>query len=797
MAATLAANPRSAEFTGSSPHPCLARLVEDNEARLQFTTLFSRQKHWLLREHVLRGGNALIPGTGYLELARAGFDHKRSGAPIELRDVTFLKPFAVDTLPRELTLVVDFKSSDDPMGEFAFISDSQASPHVTGRVGFAEPEALEMLDLAAVRARCTKHEVRVDGFLPQSFMDFGPRWANVESIAYGDGEALVSLRLPDDYTAELADYRLHPALMDMATGGAQRLIVGFDPERDFFVPLAYQRVSILAPLPQQVVSHIRYRPSQRSEVAMFDVLVCDTTGRPLVAINGFTMTRLAAGFDMTNTSTPEADVVTDALRFGMTNAEGVEAFMRILQSGVTGQVLASSIDIATWRAVTDERARPKVAAKREVRNSQGKRVSRSGVTSRFIAPRDGIERELADMWCELLGLSEVSVRDDFFDLGGQSLVAVRIFNRIRKRYGVSLPLSTLFEAPNIEGCALIIAGELGITAEAEELAPASHRGRSSRPPPPMPNSIHRTQPRRTGRELWSAVVVMQPKGEHPPFFCAAGMGGDLGELRNLAILTGDRRPFYGLQPPGADDTNNLMYSVEELADYYLREIKAIQPEGPYLLGGYSAGGIVSFEMSRRLTQNGERVGLLALIDSYSPTLPRRSFGERSRIHFRRLANEGPRYIAGTLGRRAIYIKDNVVRLGTRALKGFQSDRLRYRHVQDAWMLAQDAYDPPPWDGQATLFRAREVFRWITSGTSLIDDEYHGWSRYITGGIDVQPCPGDHSSMCREPNVQVLAAKLREALDHAVADSGTRPLPSESVAGGAMPRQDAAMRERDP
>jgi thioesterase domain-containing protein len=268
---------------------------------------------------------------------------------------------------------------------------------------------------------------------------------------------------------------------------------------------------------------------------------------------------------------------------------------------------------------------------------------------------------------------------------------------------------------------------------------------------------------------------MQPKGDLPPFYCVAGMGGTLNNLRKLALLVGDSRPFYGLQPPGADDPSRVLYSVEELAQHYLREIRKVQAHGPYFLGGYSGGGVAAFEVTRLLMAEGEEVAFLGFIDSFSPNLPQRTWKDRASIHLERAREQGPAYLVQTAQRRLKYERWEVWRRVTRPLGKLFPERYRYDVIQDSWVVAEQHYHPEPWQGRATLFRAREESA-LSLWTAFDVDEQHGWGRYVQGGVDVQICPGNHSTMCEEPHVRVLAVKLREALDHAtegVPNSGSR------------------------
>ena len=171
-------------------------------------------------------------------------------------------------------------------------------------------------------------------------------------------------------------------------------------------------------------------------------------------------------------------------------------------------------------------------------------------------------------------------------------------------------------------------------------------------------------------------------------------------------------------------------------------------------------------MTCQLKEMGHEVAFLGFIDSFSPSLPRKSYLDRARIHAHRTASGGAAYLVDLVGRRLRYQRTQVERRVTRALGKVFPERYRYANIGDSWMTAAHAYEPGTLGGAATLFRAEEetaVSRW----TGFDVDEQHGWGRFVRGGVDVELCPGNHTSMCAEPHVQVLAAKLRASLDAAV------------------------------
>lgn len=195
-----------------------------------------------------------------------------------------------------------------------------------------------------------------------------------------------------------------------------------------------------------------------------------------------------------------------------------------------------------------------------------------------VEPRTGTERQLREIWRQVLAVDRIGVHDNFFDLGGHSLLAVRLMSLVQERFGRQLPLSSLFEAPDIARQAALLD---------------------------------------RGDGAGSPLVCLQPQGTKPPLFCVHAVAGDLLAYRALARHLGEARPFYGLQAPGIASGAHPG-SIEGLAALYLDAIRTVQPTGPYRLAGWSMGGVIAYEMARQLREAGERVASLALIDSYTP-----------------------------------------------------------------------------------------------------------------------------------------------------------------------------------
>jgi thioesterase domain-containing protein/acyl carrier protein len=355
----------------------------------------------------------------------------------------------------------------------------------------------------------------------------------------------------------------------------------------------------------------------------------------------------------------------------------------------------------------------------------------------FAAPSDELEIRLTKIWEQLLGVQPIGIRDNFFDLGGHSLLAVRLFSQIEKFLGKSLPLATLFEAPTIEQLAALL------------------RQKGWKP-------------------LWSSLVTLQPNGTKRPFFFIHALGGNVLEYHPLARFLGADQPSYALQSLGLDKNQTPHKTIEEMAAHYIKEIRTVQPEGPYLIGGRSLGGTVAFEMACQLRQQNREVALLALLDTdpmgYHKLLPdSRSrlykagrFIKRVKGHIANLhqltAKEKINYFRG----KARYVPGKIKnKLWQTAYKFYLlTDRplpQRLRSVEEFNFMAVMNYVPKLYSGKATLFWANGDLR----GTYDVET---GWNFLARGGIEIHNIPGNHLDIVKEPYVQVLAEKLKVCIE---------------------------------
>ncbi len=281
-------------------HPVLGRRLFAGGDTELFGAELSTASHWVVNEHRLRGGPSLMPGTGHLELVCAAAQSRPASGVLEIRDLNFMSPLLMpEDGAREMRVQV--AAMADGQRAIAIGGRSETADgtgvwreHVTATAAYRDLSAPVALDVSAIAGRCT---ARMETFAPDQEsvnMAFGPRWKNLQSIRYGQGEALVTLELPREFLADLDAYTLHPALMDMATGRCEALAAGFNPATDFYVPLSYTRVRVYAPLTARLFSHVRVAESDFDprEFLVFNATIADAQGRVLAEVDEFVMTRV-------------------------------------------------------------------------------------------------------------------------------------------------------------------------------------------------------------------------------------------------------------------------------------------------------------------------------------------------------------------------------------------------------------------------------------------------------------------------------------------------------------------------
>ncbi|HEX5054373.1 MAG TPA: SDR family NAD(P)-dependent oxidoreductase [Planctomycetota bacterium] len=721
----------------------------EHDGDVEFTSTWSPATHWQLAEHRIRGGDCVMPGTGHLELMTAAVQAVAGAAQVALHKVEFLTPLAFPGDDPRAVVVTVHRHRDGFEVSVASADPAQAGPHDRSTHARASasvrPGGGELVDVDGWRARM-RHEAPIVGGQHQ-LVDFGPRWQCIERVATNGEEVMGELRLPASFLADLDGHRLHAAMLDMAFGCGIRLLS--DGGSDvLFVPVGCEAVAVFGRLPARVCCRVALRSrDDRTRLGVLDVTVATPGGIVLVELRGLQLFGVRGDFGGNHTAaaprprtapppvrveaSPPAPVprVRAILGRGITGPEGMSGLRRALRADVP-QVVVSSLDVvrtAAWLSLAPEHPRPATSP------------APSGTASPHDEPRDDAERKLCESFRELLGAERPGLDQDFFELGGHSLLAVRLFARIHKDFGLDLELSTLLSAGTVRKLASVVRAELHL-------------------PEPGSEPV-RSVAARKGQH----VVPIQVEGHRPKLFLVHGAGGNVLGFRDLSHYFGKDQPVYGLQARGVDGKQPPHTTIDDMATAYLAELREIQPHGPYFLGGYSGGGVVAFEMAQQLRQVGEPVAFLGMIDTWCPQLERRSKVARTFMHMGRVLRRGPSYvkwILGTKWQRIVSARRNV---RAREQGGVMPQAMRGTDVQFAFERAFENHRVGPYEGRVWMFRCTDQ----DLGTRYVFDEKLGWGPFVKGGMSVTACPGNHFTMCTEPNVQILCGHMMEAVDEAM------------------------------
>ena len=748
--------------------PLLQRTGFDPSGNRVFEARYST-KDWVINEHRTKQGDALFPGTGYITLAAQALRGQGESDAFCLRNLTFLRPLPVDDKgSRDIRLRLS-RSDDgytmDVLGDCQLNGQSGYAQLVTSELSLVPEAQPSQIDIAAIRKRCGPQRKAHNGdklaAAQETQLAFGPRWKVLDTCAYGQGEGIADLSL-SAAAKDDENWRFHPALLDIATGWAMELIDGYRADA-LWVPVSYECVRVFHRLPERVVSWVRSAAHNHNDddTASFDITLADANGTVCMEIEGFSIKRLtdvttlsaplkvtASEFEPADYSrnaqplTPAEERLQHNLSQGIPPEHGADAFWRAIGAHVP-HIIVSSLDM---EALIAQAATPFDSA------GDTQKFDRPQLDGEYAAPETDVERTLVGIWEDLLGVQNVGVEDSFFDLGGHSLIAVRLFAKVRKTYNVDFPISVLFEAPTIRACAALIQDRTGVTDVPGEQAPK----------------------RKTKTRRFKHIVAMHDGegGTKSPFFLVAGMFGNVLNLRHLAQLIGTDRPFYGLQAKGLYGDEDPHMSIRDAARDYIAEMKQVQPHGPYFLGGFSGGGITAFEIAHQLAAMGDTVAMVALLDTPLPQRRPLSRKDRLLIQWDETSRKGLSYPFVWLRNRIAWEMQK--RQGSTVTQTAHS--FHNAEIEQAFLHAVATYEMHPWDGRIALFRPPLVGKWQVSGGRWVNHERaylfddNDWGQF-TPQIEVFEVPGDHDSMVLEPNVRVLAGHLRNVIVTTEAKSG--------------------------
>jgi len=448
------------------------------------------------------------------------------------------------------------------------------------------------------------------------------------------------------------------------------------------------------------------------------------------------------------TSTP--NVFAEELKKGLLPAEGLAVFERILRSKnpQIPQILVSTWDLQT-RLEKDVASTILAASKDSTPTNLPKSAhSRPQLKNAYVAPRNELEQTITSIWEKFLGIERVGIFDDFFELGGDSLMAVQLVSELHRTVQLKFSSQSLLENPTIAT----------LTESVQPLTPRDDD-----------NKVDDSQ------ALPSSLVKIQAGNPpSPPIFLVHPFGGHVYLYRNLAHCLGIEQPIWGFKAQGIDGETQPLTQIEEMATNYINALQIVQPTGPYLLGGHSFGGLVAFEMAQQLQALGQGIALLFMMDSFGPA---HSLMENADFDDNKLTANDLKVIVSALGldinldisvssehlnqleleKKLRYHLESSKDVNRTYPDDFMSNIRQVLYIIKANNRAMNNYIPKTYPGKILFFRAHERVTFLPTNPEL------SWKNLATDGIDIHEVPGNHTSMIFPPHVEVIANLLKKYL----------------------------------
>jgi amino acid adenylation domain-containing protein len=415
------------------------------------------------------------------------------------------------------------------------------------------------------------------------------------------------------------------------------------------------------------------------------------------------------------------------IRMAITPQEGLEIFRHVMESTLP-RVLVSTRKLIPRLEKSRIVASPLPEENRKKPDRIIQMHQRPELSTPFMPPRIPIELSLVQIWQKILGVEPIGILDDFFALGGDSMLAIGLMSQIKQRFNKELSVATLYQAATVEQQATLL-------KEQEKALP------------------------------WSPLVGIQPEGPKPPLFCVHPAGGHAMSYYALSQCLEKDQPLYGFQAYGLEEGQVPYKTAEEMAAFYVQTIKKAFPQGPYQLAGWSFGGLIAFEMAQQFKAQGEEVSFLAIFDTQlSDVLTGGQMATEDNAEI--IVNVFSEMIPGLsleVLRQLDYdgqLRYVIEKSQENEMFPFETDFMTLKRLWEVLLTNRQIiqiYKPKVYDGKITFFQAAELGKGLHFKSSL------AWKQFSTEELDLHIIPGNHYIMVAPPQVEVLAEKMTRCL----------------------------------
>jgi acyl carrier protein len=456
-------------------HPLLGGRVAQSANSFTYKAKFEAASQWVLNEHKIMGVPT-VPGTAYLEMARAAWQDITAMSKLQISDIYFLAPLSLGDdqwrlVSTEVTQRVQADESDK-VHRYDFVISSRlfakgaVIEHARGKLT-AIPQAIAQAQPVDLEALWLNSEAKKIDDLKQAqnteqasgstvklqALSCGPRWDVFKRIAMAkdqtgksNNQGLAQLTLDPTFAFELDQYQLHPSLLDCAAAFVRPFI-----EADFFYPLYYRQIQQFRPISATCISHATKVPTNDKDTLDFNVNIYDEVGQLCLAIEGFSMRRMNQSTEPKindeQTTIPN-DGGSAVILQGLSNSEGVDA-VKLVLGGTEPNVVVTVMDFEQQVQYYQDLD---ITSMLTPQNQQTL-SPRPDLMSAYVPPRTDTEKQLASLWQQQLGIEKVGVQDEFFELGGDSLVLMQVHAQLSQVTDKSVPIAELYNHPTIKGLA--------------------------------------------------------------------------------------------------------------------------------------------------------------------------------------------------------------------------------------------------------------------------------------------------------------------------------------------------------
>ncbi|HEX2937740.1 MAG TPA: SDR family NAD(P)-dependent oxidoreductase, partial [Ruminiclostridium sp.] len=464
--------------TQEEVHPLLGRCILDNDEKTVYSSLMSPEKDWVLSEHLVLG-TPTIAGTTYLEMARAAYEDITGNSRAVISNVLFLNPLAVKEGEKRDVFTVMTKNGN--AYNFAIISkgsekqkdNADWTEHIHGTIAPGEGESKDSFRIDDLKQKCSLKNIYSEfgsQSISEKFISFGGRWRSLKNYSVSDSEGLVEVQLNDSFAGDMENFKMHPSILDVATGALRLTAKGN------YLPFSYGKLEIFDTLPAKIYGYIRFKSGfdTAAEIITSDIDILSESGEQLIKITNFSMKLVseasAEHIKNRNGAAHENSAVTEYvinilnsreggfLQEGIAVPEGLKAMRIIMKGCFKPQVIVSTKDIDYAIEQSNYIAQPNFKSTMLEAAAAKARHPRPEVESEYVPPKKDIEKKLVNIWEDVLSIDKVGIHDDFFALGGDSLLLIQLHSTLKENFETDFAVVDLYKYNTVALLAKYLSG---------------------------------------------------------------------------------------------------------------------------------------------------------------------------------------------------------------------------------------------------------------------------------------------------------------------------------------------------